>query len=178
MRRNVINLSSLVKDKATSIVEVGCYDGKHALGLRREFPKAEMHLIDPFAPNRIPRSYQIDNRRSKWRRVERECRARFEGDARTKIHRAYSKEIVGEFPDNSQSLVFVDAGRDYETLIGYLNEWWPKVRPGGVIAGKGLAGRMRREVRRALTDKFGSKWQPTGTTIWAVRKGYEAPSPD
>ena len=38
-------------------------------------------------------------------------------------------------PDNSLGLLYLDAGHDYDSVMGDLVTWYPKVVKGGVIAG-------------------------------------------
>ncbi|HVZ60627.1 MAG TPA: class I SAM-dependent methyltransferase [Terriglobales bacterium] len=54
---------------------------------------------------------------------------------RAKIIRADSKTAISDIPDNSLDLVFIDADHSYEGCLGDIQAYWPKVRPGGWIAG-------------------------------------------
>lgn len=57
------------------------------------------------------------------------------GTPRVGIHAtgsvAASKRILG----GSLDLVFIDGAHDYESVSQDLKAWWPKLRPGGVMAG-------------------------------------------
>jgi len=54
-----------------------------------------------------------------------------------KIHvcRNYTTNCVKQVADNSLDYVYVDARHDYKGVSLDLNDWWPKVRPGGILAG-------------------------------------------
>ncbi len=39
------------------------------------------------------------------------------------------------FPDASVDFVFLDAAHDYQSVTADLRAWWPKIKPGGVLAG-------------------------------------------
>lgn len=39
------------------------------------------------------------------------------------------------YPDNSVDFAFIDACHDYECVYADINAWYPKIRPGGYIAG-------------------------------------------
>ena len=42
---------------------------------------------------------------------------------------------VQRFPDHYFDYIYVDAGHNFETLYAHLVEWWPKLRPRGILAG-------------------------------------------
>lgn len=52
-----------------------------------------------------------------------------------KLYREYTFEAVKRFPDNWFDFVYVDADHSYEGCLRDLTDWWPKVKPGGVLAG-------------------------------------------
>jgi predicted O-methyltransferase YrrM len=54
-----------------------------------------------------------------------------------KVHalRKFSFDAVADFDDCSLDFVYVDAVHDYEGALRDIVDWWPKLKPGGVIAG-------------------------------------------
>lgn len=46
-----------------------------------------------------------------------------------------SADSAQRFDDGSVDFVYVDASHEYEGVKRDLNAWWPKLRPGGVLAG-------------------------------------------
>ena len=52
-----------------------------------------------------------------------------------KIIRSYSVEASTKFEDKSLDFIFIDACHEYECVIVDLNAWFPKLKPGGWIAG-------------------------------------------
>lgn len=46
-----------------------------------------------------------------------------------------SIEAAKQYADNSLDVVFIDADHHYEAVLADLNAWYPKVKPGGIIAG-------------------------------------------
>jgi predicted O-methyltransferase YrrM len=154
---------------AGAVIEVGAYEGRNGLALRRQFPIAWLYLVDPWCPHALPRTYAIDNSPEKWARVEAECRKRFAHDPRASMWKMTSAVATKRVQDKSLDVVFLDAGREYSILQTYISEWLPKLKPGGVMAGKGLAGAMRGDVGLVLQDRWGKGWTKLGTTVWAAK---------
>ncbi len=51
------------------------------------------------------------------------------------INRMTSEEAVGLFEDDSLDWVYIDGDHHYAAVKADLQLWYPKVRPGGVLAG-------------------------------------------
>ena len=49
--------------------------------------------------------------------------------------RNFSTDAVKMFEDCSLDYVYVDAVHDYRGALTDLTDWWPKIRPGGIMAG-------------------------------------------
>lgn len=49
--------------------------------------------------------------------------------------RLASRDAARTYKDNSIDFVFIDAAHDYESVREDIYSWYPKVKPGGVIAG-------------------------------------------
>lgn len=54
---------------------------------------------------------------------------------RIEVMRATSLEANGNFADGSVDFVFIDGSHAYEDVLADCRAWYPKVRPGGMIAG-------------------------------------------
>lgn len=51
------------------------------------------------------------------------------------LHRMTSKEAAPLFDGNSLDLVYLDGDHELPGFLDDLNLWWPKVNPGGILAG-------------------------------------------
>jgi predicted O-methyltransferase YrrM len=51
------------------------------------------------------------------------------------VHRALSQEAVEHFADESLDFVYIDANHGFEAVQADMRLWFPKIRPGGVLAG-------------------------------------------
>lgn len=69
------------------------------------------------------------------------------------------------FQDNSLDFVFIDANHHYEFVKKDIEAWYPKVKPGGTIAGHDYI----REVKQAVDEFFTSPVKHIGTS-WLTQK--------
>jgi len=46
-----------------------------------------------------------------------------------------SLQAVQQYADGSLDFVFIDAAHDYDNVKADVLAWWPKVKPGGILAG-------------------------------------------
>jgi hypothetical protein len=108
---------------------------------------------------------------------------------RSAIWRMYGDEAAAQIPDRSLDFVYIDARHDYASVLEDIGVWFPKVAPGGVLAGhdyvdghlpEGIFG-----VRSAVDEFFGARGIPVGVTSnetvtypsWIVRiPAHAAPS--
>ena len=162
-------LSDILGRMCREMAEVGVYEGVGAKQLRAEFPRAKLYLIDPWTTYRMSRSYAIDNSPPHWLRAESACRRRFGNDRRAVILKMTGREAARQIPDASLDVVRLDAGRTRKILTSHLDDWVPKIKPGGVLCGDGLAGYYRRAVRKVLNARFGTAWIQQGRTRWAIK---------
>ena len=52
-----------------------------------------------------------------------------------KVIRDYSFNTVHDFPKNYFDLVYIDADHTYDAVLKDINDWYPKVKKGRVLAG-------------------------------------------
>ncbi|HOU59762.1 MAG TPA: class I SAM-dependent methyltransferase [Kiritimatiellia bacterium] len=89
----------------------------------REFDTSLYHDEDNVSQREHEQNYGITSRRL----------AKF-GD-RSVLLRLTSDEAAREIPDGSLDFVYLDARHDYASVVEDIGLWYPKVKPGGVLAG-------------------------------------------
>lgn len=123
-------------------VEIGVHKGAFSSHLLRNCAPDVLHLIDPwisFSDAAYDRS--IYGRKTPQQEMDERYEAvctRFaeQTDAgQVVIHRAMSDEVAGEFEDGSLDFVYVDGDHSLEGVRADIELYWPKLRPGGIMAG-------------------------------------------
>jgi predicted O-methyltransferase YrrM len=106
------------------IVEVGCYEGRTTMDLARGARAGRVYSIDPFFRGRLGICY--------GELIAKTYRRR-QGIRNVKFIKGFSHEVAPGFVE-SIDLLFIDADHTYEAIKQDWSDWFPKVRPGGIIA--------------------------------------------
>jgi predicted O-methyltransferase YrrM len=105
------------------IVEIGCYEGKTTAALANQ-SRGRVYAIDPFFKGRLGLCYgELIARRY--------CRR--QGLKNVEFIRALSYEAAVRF-EKPIDFLFIDADHRYEAVKRDWDDWFPKVRSGGIIA--------------------------------------------
>lgn len=117
-------------------VEIGTHRGDFAVELLQRWP-GELLCVDPW---NIPPGYEYqasflwggESREQDFQETQRKL-APF--GPRVAMLATVSDQAVHMMPDGTFDFVFVDGDHSYEAVSFDLRHWWPKVAPGGIIAG-------------------------------------------
>lgn len=78
------------------------------------------------------------------------------------------------FPDGGVDFCFIDGDHSYESVTADLSAWWPKIKPGGILAGHDYRQRNSWliDVTRAVHDFFevDDASHPLTTSCWIMSK--------
>ena len=108
---------------AQTIVEIGCFEGSTTLALAKDKSK-RVYSIDPFFPGRLGLCYGEAVAKSlRWRR----------GLRNIKFLKGYSYQVAPTFA-STIDFIFIDADHSYEAVKRDWSDWFPKLKPGGIIA--------------------------------------------
>ena len=116
------------------IVELGAWKGKSSAFLVVEAynksPKIEVHIVDTWGGNPFDGSQdQSTDAYSKFTSNMSLLARPYQA------HRMTTNEAAGLFKDESLDAVFIDADHSYEAVKMDIENWMPKVRKGGILAG-------------------------------------------
>lgn len=91
------------------------------------------------------------------------------------VHQMYSVEAAKKYNDNSLDFVFIDGDHSYQGCSQDISAWWPKVKPGGILAGHDYM-RNHPGVIQAVDESFGAQAVHFPGSVWAVAKKPLAPA--
>lgn len=117
-------------------VELGVKQGEFAAEVLKKWKDVSAyHLVDPWVQQEdyADIANVVDAQHDMFMH-ETEARVAPYG-SKVHIHRAMSFDAVKEFDDCSLDFVYVDAVHDYEGALRDIVDWWPKLKPGGILAG-------------------------------------------
>jgi hypothetical protein len=137
--------------------EVGVCRGFNAANILSLWP-GKLHLVDAWAP--VPGYAETYDHEANYL----EALARLtEYEGRYEIHRQDSLEASYGFENASLDFVYLDANHAYGAVLKDLSHWWPKIKPGGILAGDDYGvfeemwcdfghGRVRFGVKKAVDE--------------------------
>lgn len=170
------DLIERVLPREARIAEVGVQRGRFARMIRTLCKPEMLYLIDCW--KWLPGEYERDpaNRPDEIREEEyAEAVEQFGSDPKATILRMMSDEAVLRFEDGALDAVYLDADHTLPGISRDIENWWPKVVSGGVLAGDDYLVNPWIDVKTAV-DAFvarerlvlmvsGGQWP-----AWAVRK--------
>ena len=118
-------------------VEVGVLDGRFAEWMLKTWRSCESYsLVDPWVAHDDTyrdASAQRTQDAAAFMAAATDRMKPF--GARARILRNTSVAAAATFADASVDFVFIDARHTYDAVSEDLRAWWPKIRPGGILAG-------------------------------------------
>lgn len=120
-----------------NFLEVGCFMGKSTVYLLTEIEKAnkkiQVSVIDIFEPECKHHEDLIND-------VGKSLLEIFDNNMRVlgfspQKYIGKSQNLYKELQDNYFSMIFIDAAHDYESVKADLNNFYPKLKSGGIFAG-------------------------------------------
>ena len=132
-------------------VEIGTLQGQFAEMLLSRW-EGQLTCIDPWADDL--EGYELDsirfNDRDEDYRITVKALAPF-GD-RVTLVKSLSADAVNDFPLGSLDFVYIDGNHSPPFIREDLENWYPRVKPGGVLAGHDLNGDWDWSTQPALWD--------------------------
>jgi hypothetical protein len=117
------------------VAEIGVYEGDFSEQILRYCKEATVYIIDPW---QFQPGYRdgCNHEQAKFDDIYMRCMERFKpyGD-RAVILRQFSTEAADEFADECLDMAYIDGDHCYNSCKADIAAWWPKVRPGGILAG-------------------------------------------
>lgn len=118
-----LQVMSKYASEAGIIVELGCYEGKTTAELAKH-TRGHVYSIDPFFGGRTGIAYgELVARTHCWK----------QGIKNVEFIKGFSYEVAPNF-HSPIDLLFVDADHTFEAVVRDWEDWFPKVKTGGIIA--------------------------------------------
>lgn len=144
-------------------VEIGVQRGRYSEFLLAHWRGERLISVDPWseAPDEtyVDRANVAQDVHERRYRETLDLLAPF--GARSDVWRTTSVEAATRIEPGSLDFVYVDARHDYESVLEDLEHWWPKLRPGAIMAGHDYVnGDLPNgvfEVKRAVDEFFGRR---------------------
>jgi len=158
-------LAELVKDHESPLVlEIGCDVGDTSEFLLSSHPTMRLIGVDPYADyldwngnNMVNRQEVMGNTLLRLNRF----------GERFILNRKYSDDAVEDFEDNSFDMIFIDGLHTYEQVKIDCENYYSKVKDGGVFAGHDF--NVIPGVNKAVKEfaaKVGKEILETETDVW------------
>lgn len=148
-------------------IEVGTADGTTTAYLLKTIPDLTLYGVDPYTDYIDWNGGKINSAENE--RVYNERTFTFK-DRLTHL-RTTSDEAVEQFDDESMDFVFIDGLHEYQQVKTDIENYWKKVKKGGVLIGHDFA--MIEAVNKAVnefSDKIGLEIQNAQQDLWYIRK--------
>lgn len=133
----VYHYLTILNGNGKQIVEIGVGEGIMSRFILESKPNCKLHCVDPYISYpEYEDSYNIMLSDNKGNTMYEDIVKKFEcfhNNNRVIFHRNFSREIIGLFDENSVDMVYIDANYKYNYVIEELNNWFPKVKSGGLI---------------------------------------------
>jgi hypothetical protein len=98
---------------------------------------SQLHLVDPWRhqPGLGADANNVRDEEQETLLSETHSRLNSHVGRSVRVVRETSTAAAGSFEDCSLDLVYIDQRRDYLSVLADLIDYWPKVKPGGILAG-------------------------------------------
>lgn len=138
-------LEKLKDVAAPNVAEVGVFAGDLSRRLLARRPDLKLTMIDKWDTEQTPAFSQSGDWHLTLNQEQQDGYYHLAqtvtsfAEDRRKVIRADSKDAASQIPDESLDLAFIDADHSYEGCKTDIQAYWPKVKPGGVLAGHDYA---------------------------------------
>ena len=118
-------------------VEVGVQLGEYSSTILKYWRGMHLISVDPWLADDPGKYVDIANvpQSQHELRYQATCAKLAPFGSRSSIWRMTSLEAAPKIADYSLDFVYIDARHDYASAMEDLEAWYPKVRPGGIVAG-------------------------------------------
>lgn len=114
--------------------EIGTHRAEFASPFLQTWGGRLLYCVDPWQ-NRLPYYHDIVAHRNRDEDYTAAVQALQQFGERVKILRMLSEDAARQLGDINLDFVYIDANHDRDFVLQDIALWWPKVKPGGLLAG-------------------------------------------
>ena len=121
--------------------EIGVATGHTSAYLLEQVPDATLVMVDPWTPPAPDSDYVASgDSTARWSAEQfaeamRLAKERTEFAAHRRVMLQMTSQEAAAYCGDGYDLVFLDGAHDYYSVAADIAAWYPKVRPGGILAG-------------------------------------------
>ena len=158
--------------------EVGVQDGHFSVTLLKRWRGSLLYSIDPWREFEPSKYLDVANQQQAVQdRIYEGARNRLRKfGERSVIIRSTSAAGATQFAEGQLDFVYIDANHSYDAVVEDIRLWYPKLKPGGVLAGHDyLDGNYTAGVFGVMSavNEFAAG---AGLQVYAAGTGLESPS--
>ncbi len=130
-------------------IEIGVFEGEHALSLMKYLDIKKLYLIDPY----VIREDYSEIWRKKILSAKRKVYSLFKNNKKIKIIHKLSSDAVKEIQEKVD-FVYIDGDHSYEAVKEDIKNYWKIVKKGGVLGGHDVHNAVRPHNRGVMKAVF------------------------
>jgi predicted O-methyltransferase YrrM len=157
--RNLCNYLNIENTKKMTIVEIGSYRGDSTIIFANVFKK--VITIDPFKSGIGGINNSVD-----MRIVFKQFLNNIKDYDNIEYIKDFSYNVVNQFKDGSLDIVYIDGLHTPDAVKKDIQDWLPKIKKGGYIAGHDFHRKKFPGVVLAVTEMIGSKVKLFKDSSW------------
>ena len=120
-------------------MELGVFQGESHITLLQNCPNIKLlYGVDSYKPytDYLDQEYSISQRQAELNKVLAYQHIKYSGcKEKSVLIEEDSHEVAKRWEDKSLDFIFLDTYLSYEQAVEDLNEWYPKIKPGGWFIG-------------------------------------------
>ena len=128
-----INIKCPLRNKDLNVVEIGAFECRNSEEMIQLLNIKKLYLIDPYSGA----GDDVDNYMNtpNWDNVEKRARRRmFKFGNKVVFIKKFSSDAVNDIP-NGMDYIYIDGNHDYDFVKSDIENYYKKVRIGGILAG-------------------------------------------
>ena len=160
-------------------VEIGVWEGKNALSILKHLPIKKLYLIDPYSYYKgyededAEGIHYIDLEYEEWEKIFKSAKELL-SEYKDKIVwiRKKASDAIKDIP-NDLDFVYIDGNHNYEYVKQDIENYFPKLKKEGILAGHDLHYKSVRQAIKEFAGKNKLNLYPLGVADWIVDKKFK-----